>query len=230
MNWELFNVTFRILITLGLGFVSYILFFISKHNNFSSTISRSFYFFSVILQTVGLYVVLVEFGSGGDIQTANLIVSSVMFLQQLIHIYKYKSNDSMFVCLVFGSFFLSVLLDVLYLDYKYIQFLLGVILIYITSRLSASDYKILCSFWYVIGAIILFIGSFSVVKSVGLDILYVAIPSFMIYLSVFLNSSILLYVSSAALMIFIGYYTSTYFAQSVSWPIILIAIGSCFLD
>ena len=61
------------------------------------------------------------------------------------------------------------------------------------------------------------------------DVLFPAIPAFVLYISMKLQSRALLLSSILALLSFIGYYSAEYFSNVVGWPIALMIMGMALI-
>jgi len=79
--------------------------------------------------------------------------------------------------------------------------------------------------WHFFGSSILFTGLMSLLYLSPFDILFVIAPAFLIFAGSKLNSKALIFSSILALLSFIGYYSSTYFADAVGWPVALMISG-----
>jgi hypothetical protein len=81
------------------------------------------------------------------------------------------------------------------------------------------------SLWNFFGSSLLFAAFGGLWMNTSFDILFPAIPAFILYLSLQLQSRALLLSSILALLSFISYYTAEYFADVVGWPLALMAMG-----
>lgn len=68
-------------------------------------------------------------------------------------------------------------------------------------------------------------GLFDAVERSPLEILFLIVAAGFIYLSTVLHSRTLLAVATLAILAYTGWFTSEYFADSVGWPVALIAFG-----
>jgi hypothetical protein len=68
-------------------------------------------------------------------------------------------------------------------------------------------------------------GLFDAVESTLFETAFVAAAAACVYLSVALRSRTLLVVATLALLAYTGWFTAEHFADSVGWPIALVAFG-----
>ncbi len=79
--------------------------------------------------------------------------------------------------------------------------------------------------WYFIGTAGSLGGFFDLVKGSSLELSYLGLNAYVIYLSILLASRIVLLVSVLGLMGWLGWYTDQYLADVMGWPIALIVLG-----
>jgi hypothetical protein len=68
-------------------------------------------------------------------------------------------------------------------------------------------------------------GFFDAVEDSPIEVLFLAVASGVVYVSVLLHSRTLLTVATLAILAYTGYFTSEHFADSIGWPISLVAFG-----
>jgi len=68
-------------------------------------------------------------------------------------------------------------------------------------------------------------GVFDAVERTPLEIAFLGVAAGFVYLSVAVHSRTLLFVSTLGILAYTGWFTGQHFADSVGWPIALIAFG-----
>lgn len=94
---------------------------------------------------------------------------------------------------------------------------------------KAERYPRLIALGYFTGSIMAYAGLFDLVQHTPVELLYLAVTAAMLYTCVVLESRALLLTTVLAMLGFIGYYSSEYFADSLGWPITLVLMGVAFL-
>lgn len=79
--------------------------------------------------------------------------------------------------------------------------------------------------WYFLGSGLFFSAVMGLMYETPYDILFVVFPALTLYISLQLRSRALLVSSILAILSFISYYTFTYFANTVGWPLALMVMG-----
>lgn len=82
---------------------------------------------------------------------------------------------------------------------------------------------------YFFGSIMAYGGLFELVHNTSFELTYLALSAAMLYACVVLQSRALLFTTVIAMLGFIGFYTSKYFANSLGWPVTLVIMGIAFL-
>ena len=79
--------------------------------------------------------------------------------------------------------------------------------------------------WYLLGASAFLFGFFDAVESSPAEIAFLAVAAGFVYVSVVVHSRTLLFVATLAILAYTGWFTGQHFADSIGWPIALIAFG-----
>jgi len=79
--------------------------------------------------------------------------------------------------------------------------------------------------WYFFGAAAFLAGLFDLTKRTPLEIAFLAAAAGFVYLSVLVHSRTLLVVATLANLAYTGWFTGEHFADSIGWPLALIAFG-----
>ncbi len=86
--------------------------------------------------------------------------------------------------------------------------------------------RVLSPVWYFFGSFLLYASGFELVADSPYDILFPILPGIMLYTALQEKSRTLLGTAIFALLIFIGYYTTTYFSDVIGWPLVLMGMGA----
>ncbi len=229
LSWGKLNSAARIIITLGPGIICLIIAFTMALQTVRRSSVAILVILSAIFQSTGLFVAVYEFSNGGgDIRVAAFIIFAVLAIQYGLIFAKVKRTSFLFfaVYFAFGSF--TSLCSVLNIPYKLIEFICGSSLLALSYGLQRTPYNSICGFGYFVGSIILLWLGFDLLWHSWVEILYIAIASFMLYASTIVGSRSMLVTSAIALFSYISYFTSQHFMDSMGWPICLIILGIVF--
>lgn len=230
MFWGEMNSAMRVIITLGSGFVAYILGVIfSRDSRYHSAVAPLM-LIAALLECGGLFVLIYEYfnNNTNNWRLASLIVFGIMFLQQGLTFISMRIPILLFTTLWFGSSFFWIELDRLGVYGKWNDIIIGISLLLIAYGLRGSIYRRTLQLLYLFGSCLFLYGIFEVLEYTRFEILYLAITCFMIYMSVMAHSTTLLVVSVLAMLSYIGYYTAQHFMYSSAWPLALIMLGVLF--
>lgn len=230
MFWGDMNSAMRVIITLGSGFVAYLLSVIFFRNSRYPAAVAPLMLFAALLECGGLFVMIAEYFNNhtDNWRLACLIVFGLMLLQQGLTFASMRIHIMLFTSLWFGCSFFAIAFDMMGIMENWNAILIGVSLLLIAYGLRASIYQRTLQLAYLIGSILLLSGIFDVLRNTPFEILYLAITCFMIYVSVMANSTTLLVISVLAMLSYIGYFTAEHFVYSVGWPLSLIVLGILF--
>jgi hypothetical protein len=102
---------------------------------------------------------------------------------------------------------------------------LGGCMVLAAAGIDRTPYRDITPAWYFFGAAAFLYGLFEVVESTAFEIVFIAAAAAFVYLSVVLHSRTLLFVSTAGILAYTGWFTAEHFADSIGWPLALIAFG-----
>jgi uncharacterized membrane protein len=230
MFWNEMNSAMRVIITLGSGFVAYILGVIfSRDSRYPSAVAPLM-LVAALLECGGLFVMIDEYFNNhtNNWRLACLIVFGLMLLQQGFTFISMRIPILLFTTLWFGGSFFAVAFDMLDVPERWIGIIIGASLLLIAYGLRSSIYQRTLQLAYFVGSLLFLFGMFDVLRHTPFEILYLAITCFMIYMSVMAHSTTLLVVSVLAMLSYIGYFTAENFVNSVGWPLSLIVLGVLF--
>ena len=280
--WDDMGSFSRVLITLGSGFVAYIIgvmFF--RESRYPAAITPLL-LVAACFEIGGLFVLIDEYFNNhtNNWRLASLIVFGVMLVQQGLTFVSLRIPVLLFTSLWCGSAFLSIAFDMLDVPPEWNATIIGLSLLIIAYNLSASTYqhtlqiayifgagffftgivglfykaqiydlgtaiigtsmlslsygvrsKIYQStllFSYVVSTIIFLYGWFDVLQNTPFEVLYIAVACSMVYFSVVVHSTALLFISVLSMISYIGYFTAQHFMNSALWPLALIMLGVLF--
>jgi hypothetical protein len=166
-----------------------------------------------------------EYGTGGDWRLASLVTSGVMALQFGAAFASLRRSTPLFVALVFVTLFWWTTLDLLDVEGKVIALILGASMLLTAVGIDRTGHRDITPVWYLFGAAAFLAGLFDVTKHTPLEILFLGAAAGFVYLSVALHSRTLLVVATLAILAYTGWFTGEHFADSVGWPLALIAFG-----
>ncbi len=227
--WAEMNAAARIILSLGSGVVMLVLALVFMRNTYYERTTLPLFLLAALMQSGGIMVAFDELGTGGDPQLALLAMSVVMLLQTLIIFREYRLAVHVFLALVFAAAAVGNLLDIIGMDWDLESTLTGLALLVASFRLNKTAYNTIVPFWFFVGGALTGYGLFDLLEGTPVHLLYVAYPALMIYFSTLAKSRTLLFVGTCAMIGYLGWFTSEYFADSIGWPLALIIIGGVFI-
>jgi len=229
VNWGSMNSAARVIITLGSGFCAFTLGVIFARDEARRNFIPPLMLFAAFLETGGLFVLIDEyFGSGNNWRLACLVVFSSIGIQQFFTYLSLRMPVLLFNTLWAWMIFTSVAFDMLGIDTEWNATLIGLMLLLIGYGLQGVSEHFVIRPCYFFGSLLFLSGIFWVLIDTPLEILYIGICGFMMFVSVVVQSVTILVVSVISMLSFISYFTARHFADSVGWPITLIVIGVLF--
>ena len=225
MNWDDFGSAARVIVTLGVGLMAFIMGLVCLHDKRYEKAATPLFIVASILQPMGILVMLQEYSSGGDARHGLIYMSAYMLIQQGAIFWAKRLSVLAFSAILFACILLANLFDIWGWDGELIGMVIGVSLICIAYALQNSKHLAIAPFWYFVGGVILMWSVFEVVENTPLELLYLGLSALMIFVSTHVRSRALLGVGTLAMLIYIGYYSAKHFANTLGWPIALVIIG-----
>ena len=108
---------------------------------------------------------------------------------------------------------------------KVIALIVGATMLLTAVGVDRTGHRDITPVWYLFGAAAFLAGLFDLTKHTPLEIAFLAAAAGFVYLSVALHSRTLLVVATLAILAYTGWFTGEHFADSVGWPLALIAFG-----
>ncbi len=225
MFWDGMNTLSRLVVTLFTGFSAYLLALVFLREERFEKAVTPLLLIAGFLQPTGLFVLLDAFTTDGDPLYGTLFVAGIMSLQQGGTFAAKKRTVLAFTSLIFLAIFFTTLLYILDWDDGIISLIIGTGLISSAYYLASTPHAVLAPFGYFVGAACALWGSYDILADSVVEVLFPGIAAGLIYLSTAARSRTLLFVSSLALLCYIGYFSAGHFPDSVGWPLTLIVFG-----
>ncbi len=229
MFWDDMGSMARVVITLGSGFTAFILGIVALSDNRYDKVVTPFFLIAATLQPTGLFVFLSEYFEGDDPLSGIIVVFFVMTIQQLTTFLVKKRTSLLFFTLLFGSLLFAATFEKLNVDSEIIGTIIGFSLLCIAYAINKTVYEKICSFWFFCSSILFLWGSFDILEDSAIEIVYLGISAFIVYISTVVKSKALLLVSTLSILGYLVHFTDKYFANSIGWPLSLIILGFVFM-
>jgi len=226
MIWDTLNPLSRIIISLGSGFIAFILGLFSLGDAKFSKAVTPLFLIAAALQPFGLFVFMREyFPQGLEIAKPASIVFGFMTLQQMIAFIATKRTSLLFFGLFFFYAFLFVFMNWMEIDAPLAPLILGITGLMVSWGISQTEYKEISSFFFFWSSIFMAAASFDYLQDTPFDVVLIGVSAGLIYLSTIAGSRTVLTVGVLSLLTFLGYFTDKYFKDLVGWPIAMIIMG-----
>jgi hypothetical protein len=226
MIWDDLDALSRVIITLGSGFVAFILGLFCLGDPRYTKASTPLFLIASALEPTGLFVFMDEYlPHSGDVVRAACVVFGFMTIQQTVAFVATKRTALLFFSLLFFYAFLSVFMNWMEIDAPEGPLVLGLTGLMVSYGVSQTDHKSITSFFYFWASIITAAASFDFLQNTSFDVLLIGVSAGLIYLSVVGSSRTVLTIGVLSLLAFLGYYTEEYFSDMVGWPIAMIVMG-----
>ncbi len=225
MFWDDFGSAARVIVTLGVGLVAFIMALACLYDKRFERAATPLFLIAALLQPTGIFVMLQEYSSGGDAHYGVLFMAIFMLIQQGATFWAKRRTVLAFSAILFGCIFFSTLFDLWDMNEKLIGIVVGTSLMCVAYALNQSKHLAIAPFWYFVGSIILMWSVFESVENTPFELVYLGLAALLIFLSTHVRSRSLLLVGTLAMLIYIGYYTAKHFANTAGWPIALVVIG-----
>lgn len=225
MYWDDFGSAARVIVTLGTGFVAFIMGLACLYDKRYERAATPLFLMAPLLQPTGILVMLQEYSSGGDAHYGILLMSIFMLIQQGTTFWAKRRTVLAFSTILFGCIFFSTLFDLWDMNEKLIGIVIGGSIMCVAYALNQSRHLTIAPFWYFVGSVILMWSVFDAVENTPFELIYLGLAALLIFLSTYVRSRTLLLVGTLAMLAYIGYYTAKHFANTLGWPIALVIIG-----
>jgi hypothetical protein len=225
IQWSAMNSLARVVVTLGSGVAAFALAMIAYRDERYDKAAAPLLLIASALEPLGMMVAFQEFGSGGDWRIAALVTSGAITAQMGAAVQWLRRSTPLFMVLVFGSLFWTTALDLVDVDGKTISLVMGASLLLAAAGLQRTRHRGITPPWVFIGAASFLYGFFDLVERTPFELAFIAAAATFVYASVVLHSRTLLFVATLAVLAYTGWFTRQHFADSIGWPLALIAFG-----
>lgn len=229
MYWDNFDAVTRISLTLATGFTLFLMALAALSNERYLPAATPLFLAAALFQPAGLLIMMNEFAQGGDRRYGVLFMGGLMLFQHGLSFLAKRRTVLAFTSIVFGGIFYTALFDILGVSGELAGTIFGVSLICIAYALGNSRHAAIAGFWYITGSAFLLFSVFDAVRHTSYEVIYLAITTLMIFVSTLARSRALLFMSTAGMIFYIGYFTEEHFAHTLGWPISLIICGMALL-
>ena len=225
LQWDGMSSAARVVVTLGSGVAAFILAILASGEARFEKAATPVFLVAAALEPTGMLVTFDEFGSGGDWRIASLVTTATMALQFGATFGALRQSTLLFLTMFFATLFSWTALDLLDLDGGLTALILGASMLLAAAGIDRTMHRNITPVWYLFGAAAFLGGLFDLVEETPFDIVFLAIAAGFVHLSVVLHSRTLLVVSTLAILAYTGWFTGQHFADSIGWPLALIAFG-----
>jgi hypothetical protein len=225
LQWDAMNSGARVVVTLGSGVAAFALALAACREARFEKAATPFFLVAAALEPTGMFVAFDEFGTGGDWRLAAIIVSGTVGVQFAAAFAALGRSTLLFLAIFFGASLAWSGFDYLDVDGTLTALTIGASLLAAAVGADRAGRGGITPLWYLIGGIAFLGGVFDAVEGSVLEILFLAVAAGFVYLSAAVRSRTLLVVSTLAILAYTGWFTGRHFADSVGWPVALIAFG-----
>jgi hypothetical protein len=224
-QWDGMGFAERVIASLGTGLTALVLAYMASLYPGRERLVTPLFLIAVLTEPLGLVVVLEEFSSGGNETLGVLAVAGVMTLQCVLFLTRVQRSAVVFAALGFGGAAVSAALALVGIEDELNAVLVGVSLFLVTLAVRRSAHAPIAPFWFFVSSGLVLGAWFALVERGPLEISELALVAACIWASTVLRSRTLLATGTIAFLVYVGYFSGRHFADSVGWPLLLIALG-----
>lgn len=225
LQWEGLNSAARVIITLGPGVSAFAMAALAFSDERYQRAAMPLLLISAVLQPTGMMVAFAEYGGGDDAQVAAFITAATFALQFGLALRRWPETVIAWLTVFFVSSAFGLGMDLLGVPEAGIALALGLGWLSLGSATLTGRHTVLSPQLYVLGSWSGLWGLFDMVEGTWAELLYVIAACGLVYLGVWARSRALNIAATVGLLAYTAYFTGTYFADSIGWPIALILIG-----
>ena len=225
MYWSDFGSAARVIVTLGTGFVAFLMAIACLTDKRYERAATPLILMALLLEPMGIFVMLDEYSSGGDPRHGVLFMATFMLIQQGATFLAKRLTVMAFAAIFFASVFFVTLFDLWDMDGKLVGMVMGSSLMCVAYALSQSRHQAIAPFWHLVGSVSLLFAVFDTVEDTAYELLFLGLSAFIIYLSTAIRSGVLMLVGTLSMLSYIGYFTAKHFANTLGWPVALVIVG-----
>jgi len=225
LQWTNLTAPARVVVTLGSGLAAFVLALLAAREERFEKATTPLILIAAALEPTGMLVAFNEFGSGGDWHWAALITMGTMALQFAGAFGTLRRSTPLLLTVLFTTLFWWTAFDLFDMDEEVAALCLGGSLLLAAVGIDRTRHAEITPALYLVGGVGFLYGLFEIVEATVFEIAFLAVAAGFVYLAALLRSRTLLFVSTIAILAYTGYYTSEHFADSVGWPLALVAFG-----
>lgn len=225
LQWDALNAPARVVVTLGSGLAAFALAAVSTRDARFDKATAPLFLTAAALEPTGMLVAFDEFGSGGDWRLASLVTCGAMAAQFGSTFAAVRQSTLLFLAMLFAVLFWWTAFDLVDADGTVTALVLGASMLLAAAGVDRTTHRVITPVWYLAGAAAFLGGLFDAVKRTPFEIVFLAVAAGFVYASVVVHSRTLLFVAVLAILAYTGWFTAEHFADSVGWPLALVAFG-----
>lgn len=225
LQWDDMNSFSRVVVTLGSGVAALVLAVMASGDRRFAKAATPLFLMAGALEPTGMMVAFEEFGKGGDWRTAVLVVCGTMAAQFAGVFAKVGRSAPLFLTVLFAAMCCWTAFEIVDLDRTVGEIVLGASLVLAAIHISRTRHRDITGVWFFVGSAALLHGTFDALEKTPLDIVFLLVAAGVVYLSVIVHSRALLAVGTLAVLAYTAWFTGEHFAESIGWPLALIAFG-----
>jgi hypothetical protein len=228
--WDDLGSAARVAWTLGPGLAATLLALAATRQPRFEAAATPLFLVAALLQTSGLFVFLDEYAAGGDAALGATAVFGVMALQSLLLFVAARRTGLAFLSVLFGFACAGAAMAWLDVDGGLSALVLGVAGLLVTWRIDATPYRAFTPLAFFAFGTCVAAGAFELLEGAfPVDFVLVGVAGALVHGGVLARSRSLLATGVLAMLAYLGYFTGEYFADMLSWPIALVAMGLLML-
>ena len=225
VQWGNLNSLARVVVTLGPGLAAFILAMLAAREEAFEKATTPLMLIAAALEPTGMLVAFNELGSGGDWRWASLVTTGAMAVQFGATFGTLRRSTPLFLTVLFTTCFWWTAFDLLGMKDEVVALCLGGSMVLAAVGLDRTRHRDITPVLYLPGSIASLYGLFDIVETTVFEIVFLAVAAAFVYLAAVVRSRTLLFVATIAILAYTGYYTGKHFADSIGWPLALIAFG-----
>lgn len=226
MVWSDLDSAARVIITLGSGFVAFLLGLIAQGDQRFVKASTPLLIIAAALQPTGLFVFLDEYmPPSGNLAKASAFVFGFMLIQQALAFAARRRTSLLFFTVLFFYAFMSPVMELAGIDSELTVMTLGISGLLVCSVINRTEHHGIVSFFLFCSGVGVTAAAYDYLNNQPYDVGLIGIVAGLVYVSILMASRTLLTVSIIALLAYLVYFTDEYFKDVVGWPLALVIAG-----
>ena len=225
IQWDQINSAARVVITLGPGLSAFVLAILALRDQRFQQAATPLFITAAVLEPTGMLVAFHEYGGGGDWRVATMITTATVGIQYGAAFARFGRTTLALFAIIFASFFWVTALDKIGMEDELIALTIGAALTLVGVQVHRSAHTAISPVVFLFGSWSFLFGVFDLVEQTPLEVIFLAIACGVTYLGIVIRSRTLNFTSTIAILAYVGYFTAEHFADSIGWPLALIAFG-----